>query len=166
MTISKGMFISQADMGLQAVNVLEKYKKHLEEEDASEERQVAVIKAIKYCQDCADASHIIMAALAWQAAQNGKPAEEAAAEDAPEEAPAEKPKEAPKRKRAPRKKAAPKAEEKAKEAPAPTLFDAPLEKPAEAPKAKEVKEPPKEEPKPQEPKAEEPASDDSLDDLF
>lgn len=156
MTISKGMFISQADMGLQAVNVLEKYKKHLEEEDASEERQVAVIKAIKYCQDCADASHIIMAALDWQAAQNGKPAEDAA-EDAPEEAPEEKPKEAPKRKRAPRKKAAPKAEEKPKEEPAPTLFDAPLEKPAEAPK---------EEPKPQETKAEEPASDDSLDDLF
>lgn len=155
MTISKGMFISQADMGLQAVNVLEKYKKHLEEEDASEERQVAVIKAIKYCQDCADASHVIMAALDWQAAQNGKPAE--AAEDAPEEVPVEKPKEAPKRKRAPRKKAAPKAEEKPKEEPAPTLFDAPLEKPAEAPK---------EEPKPQETKAEEPASDDSLDDLF
>lgn len=156
MTISKGMFISQADMGLQAVNVLEKYKKHLEEEGASEERQVAVIKAIKYCQDCADASHIIMAALAWQAAQNGKPPEDAA-EDAPEEAPAEKPKEAPKRKISPRKKAAPKAEEKPKEEQAPTLFDAPLEKPAE---------PPKEEPKPQETKAEEPASDDSLDDLF
>lgn len=156
MTISKGMFISQADMGLQAVNVLEKYKKHLEEEDASEERQVAVIKAIQYCQDCADASHVIMAALDWQAAQNGKPAEETK-EDAPEEAPVEKPKEAPKRKRAPRKKVEPKAEEKPKEAPAPTLFDAPLEKPAE---------PPKEEPKPQETKAEEPANDDSLDDLF
>lgn len=156
MTISKGMFISQADMGLQAVNVLEKYKKHLEEEGASEERQVAVIKAIKYCQDCADASHTIMDALDWQAAQNGKPAEETK-EDAPEEAPVEKPKEAPKRKRAPRKKAEPKAEEKPKEAPAPTLFDAPLEKPAE---------PPKEEPKPQETKAEEPANDDSLDDLF
>lgn len=152
MTISRSMFISQADMGLQAVNVLEKYKKHLEEEDASEERQVAVIKAIKYCQDCADASHIIMAALAWQAAQNGKPAEEAA-EDAPKEAPEEKPKEPPKRKRAPRKKAAPKAEEKPKEEPAPTLFDAPLEKPEE-------------EPKPQETKAEEPANGDSLDDLF
>lgn len=156
MTISKGMFISQADMGLQAVNVLEKYKKHLEEEDASEERQVAVIKAIKYCQDCADASHIIMAALEWQAAQNGKPAEDAA-EGAPKETPEEKPKEAPKRKRAPRKKAAPKAEEKPKEAPAPTLFDAPLEKPAEVPK---------EEPKPQETKADKPANDDSLDDLF
>lgn len=156
MTISKGMFISQADMGLQAVNVLEEYKKHLEDEGASEERQVAVIKAIKYCQDCADASHVIMAALDWQATQNGKPAEEAA-EDAPEEAPAEKPKEAPKCKRAPRKKAEPKTEEKPKEEPAPTLFDAPLEKPAEAPK---------EEPKPQETKAEEPASDDSLDDLF
>lgn len=161
MTISKGMFISQADMGLQAVNVLEKYKKHLEEEGASEEKQAEVIKAIKYCQDCADASHIIMAALDWQAAQNGKPAE-----DTPEEAPVEKPKEAPKRKTAPRKKAAPKAEEKPKEEPAPTLFDAPLEKPAEAPKAEEVKEPPKEEPKPQEIKAEEPAADDSLDDLF
>lgn len=152
MTISKGMFISQADMGLQAVNVLEKYKKHLEEEGASEEKQAEVIKAIKYCQDCADASHVIMEALDWQAAQNGKPAEDAA-EDAPEEAPAEKPK----RKRAPRNKAEPKAEEKPKEEPAPTLFDAPLEKPAE---------PPKEEPKPQETKAEEPASDDSLDDLF
>lgn len=165
MTISKYMFTSQADMGLQAVNVLEKYKKHLEEEGAPEDKQVAVIKAIKYCQDCADASHIIMAALDWQAAQNGKPAEEAA-EDTPEEAPVEKPKEAPKRKRAPRKKAAPKAEEKPKEEPAPTLFDAPLEKPAEAPKAEEVKEPPKEEPKPQEIKAEEPADNDSLDDLF
>lgn len=152
MTISKGMFISQADMGLQAVNVLEKYKKQLEQEGVSEEKQAEVIKAIKYCQDCADASHVIMAALDWQAAQNGKPAEETA-EDAPVEAPVEKPK----RKRAPRKKAEPKAEEKPKEEPAPTLFDAPLEKPAE---------PPKEEPKPQETKAEEPASDDSLDDLF
>lgn len=143
MTISKGMFISQADMGRQAVNVLEKYKKHLAEEGASEEKQVAVIKAIKYCQDCADASRIIMAALEWQAAQNGEPAEETA-EDMPEEAPEEKP----------------------KEEPAPTLFDAPLEKPAETPKAEEVKEPPKEEPKPQETKAEEPANDNSLDDLF
>lgn len=157
MTISKGMFISQADMGLQAVNVLEKYRKHLEEEGASEEKQAEVIKAIKYCQDCADASHVIMAALDWQAAQNGKPAEETA-----EDAPVEKSK----RKRAPRKKAEPKAEEKPKEEPAPTLFDAPLEKPAEAPKAEEVKEPPKEEPKPQEIKAEEPADNDSLDDLF
>jgi outer membrane biosynthesis protein TonB len=150
MTISKGMFISQADMGLQAVNVLEKYKKQLEQEGVSEEKQAEVIKAIKYCQDCADASHVIMAALDWQAAQSGKPAEETA-----EDAPVEKPK----RKRAPRKKAEPKAEEKPKEEPAPTLFDAPLEKPAEAPKAEE-------EPKPQETKAEEPASDDSLDDLF
>lgn len=157
MAISKGMFISQADMGRQAVNVLEKYKKHLAEEGASEEKQVAVIKAIKYCQDCADASHIIMAALEWQAAQNGEPAEETA-EDMPEETP--------KRKGAPRKKAEPKTEEKPKEEPAPTLFDAPLEKPAETPKEEEVKEPPKEEPKPQETKAEEPANDNSLDDLF
>lgn len=157
MAISKGMFISQADTGLQAVNVLEKYKKHLAEEGASEEKPVAVIKAIKYCQDCADASHIIMAALEWQAAQNGKPAEETA-EDAPVETP--------KRKGAPRKKAEPKTEEKPKEEPAPTLFDAPLEKPAETPKAEEVKEPPKEEQKPQETKAEEPANDNSLDDLF
>lgn len=157
MAISKGMFISQADMGRQAVNVLEKYKKHLAEEGASEEKQVAVIKAIKYCQDCADASHIIMAALEWQAAQNGEPAEEKA-EDMPVETP--------KCKRAPRKKAEPKTEEKPKEEPAPTLFDAPLEKPAETPKAEEVKEPPKEEPKPQETKAEEPANDNSLDDLF
>lgn len=151
MTISKGMFISQADMGRQAVNVLEKYKKHLAEEGASEEKQVAVIKAIKYCQDCADASHIIMAALDWQATQNGEPAEETA-ENTPVETP--------KRKGAPRKKAEPKTEEKPKEEPAPTLFDAPLEKPAETPKAEEVKEPPKEEPKPQE------ANDNSLDDLF
>ena len=143
MAISKGMFISQADMGLQAVNVLEKYKKHLAEEGASEEKQVAVIKAIKYCQDCADASHIIMAALDWRASQKDKPTEETK-KDAPEEAPEEKP----------------------KEEPAPTLFDAPLEKPAETPKAEEVKEPPKEEPKPQETKAEEPANDNSLDDLF
>lgn len=157
MAISKGMFISQADMGRQAVNVLEKYKKHLAEEGASEEKQVAVIKAIKYCQDCADASRIIMAALEWQAAQNGEPAEETA-EDMPVETP--------KRKGAPRKKAEPKTEEKPKEEPAPTLFDAPLEKPAETPKAEEVKEPPKEEPKPQETKAEEPANDNSLDDLF
>lgn len=157
MTISKGMFISQADMGRQAVNVLEKYKKHLAEEGASEEKQVAVIKAIKYCQDCADASHIIMAALEWQAAQNGEPAEETA-EDMPVETP--------KCKRAPRKKAEPKTEEKPKEEPAPTLFDEPLEKPAETPKAEEVKEPPKEELKPQETKAEEPANDNSLDDLF
>lgn len=146
MAISKGMFISQADMGRQAVNVLEKYKKHLAEEGASEEKQVAVIKAIKYCQDCADASRVIMAALEWQAAQNGEPAEETA-EDMPEEA-------------------EPKTEEKPKEEPAPTLFDAPLEKPAETPKAEEVKEPPKEEPKPHETKAEEPANDNSLDDLF
>ena len=157
MAISKGMFISQAGMGRQAVNVLEKYKKHLAEEGASEEKQVAVIKAIKYCQDCADASRIIMAALEWQAAQNGEPAEETA-EDMPVETP--------KRKGAPRKKAEPKTEEKPKEEPAPTLFDAPLEKPAETPKAKEVKEPPKEEPKPQETKAEEPANENSLDDLF
>lgn len=157
MAISKGMFISQADMGRQAVNVLEKYKKHLAEEGASEEKQVAVIKAIKYCQDCADASHIIMAALEWQAAQNGEPAEEKA-EDMPVETP--------KCKRAPRKKADPKTEEKPKEEPAPTLFDEPLEKPAETPKAEEVKEPPKEELKPQETKAEEPANDNSLDDLF
>ena len=139
MAISKGMFISQADTGLQAVNVLEKYKKHLAGEGASEEKQVAVIKAIKYCQDCADASHIIMAALDWQATQKAKPTEETE-KDAPEEAPEEKP----------------------KEEPAPTLFDAPLEKPAEAPKAEETKE----EPKPQETKVEEPANDDSLDDLF
>lgn len=157
MAISKGMFISQADMGRQAVNALEKYKKHLAEEGASEEKQVAVIKAIKYCQDCADASHIIMAALEWQAAQNGEPAEEKA-EDMPVETP--------KCKRAPRKKAEPKTEEKPKEEPAPTLFDEPLEKPAETPKAEEVKEPPKEELKPQETKAEEPANDNSLDDLF
>lgn len=157
MAISKGMLISQADMGRQAVNVLEKYKKHLTEEGASEEKQVAVIKAIKYCQDCADASHIIMAALEWQAAQNGEPAEEKA-EDMPVETP--------KCKRAPRKKAEPKTEEKPKEEPAPTLFDEPLEKPAETPKAEEVKEPPKEELKPQETKAEEPANDNSLDDLF
>lgn len=157
MAISKGMFISQADMGRQAVNVLEKYKKHLAEEGASEEKQVAVIKAIKYCQDCADASHIIKAALEWQAAQNGEPAEEKA-EDMPVETP--------KCKRAPRKKAEPKTEEKPKEEPAPTLFDEPLEKPAETPKAEEVKEPQKEELKPQETKAEEPANDNSLDDLF
>lgn len=151
MAISKGMFISQADMGRQAVNVLEKYKKHLAEEGASEEKQVAVIKAIKYCQECAETSHTIMAALDWQATQNGEPAEETA-EDTPVETP--------KRKGAPRKKAEPKTEEKPKEEPAPTLFDAPLEKPAETPKAEEVKEPPKEEPKPQE------ANDNSLDDLF
>ena len=151
MAISKGMFISQADTGLQAVNVLEKYKKHLAEEGASEEKQMAVIKAIKYCQECAEASHTIMAALDWQATQNGEPAEETA-EDTPVETP--------KRKGAPRKKAEPKTEEKPKEEPAPTLFDAPLEKPAETPKAEEVKEPPKEEPKPQE------ANDNSLDDLF
>lgn len=157
MAISKGMFISQADMGRQAVNALEKYKKHLAEEGASEEKQVAVIKTIKYCQDCADASHIIMAALEWQAAQNGEPAEEKA-EDMPVETP--------KCKRAPRKKAEPKTEEKPKEEPAPTLFDEPLEKPAETPKAEEVKEPPKEELKPQETKAEEPANDNSLNDLF
>lgn len=165
MAISKGMFISQADMGLQAVNVLEKYKKHLAEEGASEEKQVAVIKAIKYCQECAEASHTIMAALDWQATQNCEPAEETA-EDTPEEAPEEKPKKAPKCKRAPRKEAEPKTEEKPKKEQAPTLFDAPLEKPAETPKAEEVKEPPKEELKPQETKAEEPANDNSLDDLF
>lgn len=99
MAISKGMFISQADMGRQAVNVLEKYKKHLAEEGASEEKQVAVIKAIKYCQDCADASHVIMAALDWQATQKDKPTEEKPKEEpAPTlfDAPLEKPAEAPK----------------------------------------------------------------------
>lgn len=138
--LSKYQMQPQVDIGLQGAAVLKDFKKHLEETGAKAETLEKVDKAIKYCEDCAEASQIIILALDWK---NGldKPAEKA--EETAEEKPAKK--EAPKRKRAAKKKEEPKPE------PAPTLFD--------APKAQ------KEEPK-EEPKAEEPAADDSLDDLF
>lgn len=135
--ISKYQMQPQVDIGLQGAELLKDFKKHLEETDAKAETLEKVDKAIQYCEDCAEASQIIILALDWK---NGldKPAEKTA-----EEKPAKK--EAPKRKKVAKKKEEPKPE------PAPTLFDAP--------------EAPKEEPK-KEPKAEEPAADDSLDDLF
>lgn len=135
--ISKYQMQPQVDIGLQGAAVLKDFKKHLAETGAKTETLEKVDKAIKYCEDCTEASQIIILALDWK---NGldKPAEKA--EETAEEKPAKK--EAPKRKRAAKKKEEPKPE------PAPTLFDAP-----------------KEEPK-KEPKAEEPAADDSLDDLF
>lgn len=138
--ISKYQMQPQVDIGLQGAAVLKDFRKHLEETGAKTETLEKVDKAIKYCEDCAEASQIIILALDWK---NGldKPAEKA--EETAEEKPAKK--EAPKRKRAAKKKEEPKTEQ------APTLFDAP--------------EASKEEPK-EEPKAEEPAADDSLDDLF
>lgn len=135
--ISKYQMQPQVDIGLQGAAVLKDFKKHLEETGAKAETLEKVDKAIKYCEDCAEASQIIILALDWK---NGldKPAEKA--EEKAEEKPTKK--EAPKRKRAAKKKEEPKPE------PAPTLFDAPKEEPKE------------------EPKAEEPAADDSLDDLF
>lgn len=135
--ISKYQMQPQVDIGLQGSAVLKDFKKHLEETGAKAETLEKVDKAIKYCEDCAEASQIIILALDWK---NGldKPAEKA--EEKAEEKPAKK--EAPKRKRVAKKKEEPKPE------PAPTLFDAPKEEPKE------------------EPKAEEPAADDSLDDLF
>jgi len=135
--LSKYQMRPQVDIGLQGAAVLKDFKKHLEETGAKAETLEKVDKAIKYCEDCAEASQIIILALDWK---NGldKPAEKA--EEKAEEKPAKK--EAPKRKRAAKKKEEPKPE------PAPTLFDAPKEEPKE------------------EPKAEEPAADDSLDDLF
>lgn len=147
--ISKYQMQPQVDIGLQGAAVLKDFKKHLNETGAKAETLEKVDKAIQYCEDCAEASQIIILALDWK---NGldKPAEKAeeTAEEKPakkaEETAEEKPakKEAPKRKRAAKKKEEPKPE------PAPTLFDAPKEEPKE------------------EPKAEEPAADDSLDDLF
>lgn len=135
--ISKYQMQPQVDIGLQGAAVLKDFKKHLEETGAKAETLEKVDKAIKYCEDCAEASQIIILALDWK---NGldKPAEKA--EETAEEKPAKK--EAPKRKKVAKKKEEPKPE------PAPTLFDAPKEEPKE------------------EPKAEEPAADDSLDDLF
>lgn len=135
--ISKYQMQPQVDIGLQGAAVLKDFKKHLEETGAKAETLERVDKAIKYCEDCTEASQIIILALDWK---NGldKPAEKA--EETAEEKPAKK--EAPKRKKATKKKEEPKPE------PASTLFDAPKE---------ELKE---------EPKAEEPAADDSLDDLF
>lgn len=139
--ISKYQMQPQVDIGLQGAAVLKDFKKHLEETGAKAETLEKVDKAIKYCEDCAEASQIIILALDWK---NGldKPAvkTEEKAEEKAEEKPAKK--EAPKRKRAAKKKEEPKPE------PAPTLFDTPKEEPKE------------------EPKAEEPAADDSLDDLF
>lgn len=135
--LSKYQMQPQVDIGLQGAAVLKDFKKHLDETGAKAETLEKVDKAIKYCEDCTEASQIIILALDWK---NGldKPAEKA--EETAEEKPAKK--EAPKRKRAAKKKEEPKPE------PAPTLFDAPKEEPKE------------------EPKAEEPAADDSLDDLF
>lgn len=135
--LSKYQMQPQVDIGLQGAAVLKDFKKHLEETGAKAETLEKVDKAIKYCEDCAEASQIIILALDWK---NGldKPAEKT--EETAEEKPAKK--EAPKRKKATKKKEEPKPE------PAPTLFDAPKEEPKE------------------EPKAEEPAADDSLDDLF
>lgn len=135
--ISKYQMQPQVDIGLQGSAVLKDFKKHLEENAAKAETLEKVDKAIQYCEDCAEASQIIILALDWK---NGldKPAEKA--EEKAEEKPTKK--EAPKRKRVAKKKEEPKPE------PAPTLFDAPKEEPKE------------------EPKAEEPAADDSLDDLF
>lgn len=135
--LSKYQMQPQVDIGLQGAAVLKDFKKHLEETGAKAETLEKVDKAIKYCEDCTEASQIIILALDWK---NGldKPAEKV--EETAEEKPAKK--EAPKRKRMAKKKEEPKPE------PAPTLFDAPKEEPKE------------------EPKAEEPAADDSLDDLF
>lgn len=135
--LSKYQMQPQVDIGLQGAAVLKDFKKHLEETGAKAETLEKVDKAIKYCEDCTEASQIIILALDWK---NGldKPAEKA--EEKAEEKPAKK--ETPKRKRVAKKKEEPKPE------PAPTLFDAPKEEPKE------------------EPKAEEPAADDSLDDLF
>lgn len=119
--ISKYQMQPQVDISLQGAAVLKDFKKHLEETGAKAETLEKVDKAIKYCEDCAEASQIIILALDWK---NGldKPAEKA------EEKPAKK--EAPKRKRAAKKKEEPKPE------PSPTLFDAP-EAPKEEPKAEE-----------------------------
>lgn len=135
--LSKYQMQPQVDISLRGAAVLKDFKKHLEETGAKAETLEKVDKAIKYCEDCAEASQIIILALDWK---NGleKPAEKA--EETAEEKPAKK--EAPKRKKVAKKKEEPKPE------PAPTLFDAPKEEPKE------------------EPKAEEPAADDSLDDLF
>ena len=135
--ISKYQMQPQVDIGLQGAAVLKDFKKHLDETGAKAETLEKVDKAIKYCEDCAEASQIIILALDWKNGL-GKPAEKA--EETAEEKPAKK--EAPKRKKVAKKKEEPKPE------PAPTLFDAPKEEPKE------------------EPKADEPAADDSLDDLF
>lgn len=140
--ISKYQMQPQVDIGLQGAAVLKDFKKHLEETGAKTETLEKVDKAIKYCEDCAEASQIIILALDWKSGLDKPTAEktEEKAEEKAEEKPAKK--EAPKRKKATKKKEEPKPE------PAPTLFDAPKEEPKE------------------EPKAEEPAADDSLDDLF
>lgn len=121
--ISKYQMQPQVDIGLQGAAVLKDFKKHLEETGAKAETLEKVDKAIKYCEDCAEASQIIILALDWK---NGldKPAEKTA-----EEKPAKK--ETPKRKKATKKKEEPKTE------PAPTLFDTPKEEPKEEPKAEE-----------------------------
>lgn len=143
--ISKYQMQPQVDIGLQGAAVLKDFKKHLAETGAKAETLEKVDKAIQYCEDCAEASQIIILALDWKNGLNKPTAENTGvkAEEKAEEKPAKK--EAPKRKKVARKKEEPKPE------PAPTLFDA--------------SEAPKEEPK-EEPKAEEPAADDSLDDLF
>lgn len=121
--ISKYQMQPQVDIGLQGAAVLKDFKKHLEETGAKAETLEKVDKAIKYCEDCAEASQIIILALDWK---NGldKPAEKTAEEKSAK-------KETPKRKKATKKKEEPKTE------PAPTLFDTPKEEPKEEPKAEE-----------------------------
>lgn len=121
--ISKYQMQPQVDIGLQGAAVLKDFKKHLDETGAKAETLEKVDKAIQYCEDCAEASQIIILALDWK---NGldKPAEKTA-----EEKPAKK--ETPKRKKAAKKKEEPKPE------PTPTLFDTQKEEPKEEPKAEE-----------------------------
>ncbi len=113
--ISKYQMQPQVDIGLQGAAVLKEFKKHLEETGAKAETLEKVDKAIKYCEDCAEASQIIILALDWKSGLD-KPAEKT--EEKAKEKPAKK--ENPKRKRA-----------------APTLFDTQKEEPKEEPKAEE-----------------------------
>lgn len=123
--ISKYQMQPQVDLGLQGAAVLKDFRKHLEETGAKAETLEKVDKAIKYCEDCAEASQIIILALDWKSGLD-KPAEKT--EETAEEKPAKK--ETPKRKKVAKKKEEPKPE------PAPTLFDAPKEEPkAEEPAA-------------------------------
>lgn len=74
--LSKYQMQPQVDIGLQGAAVLKDFKKHLEENATKAETLEKVDKAIQYCEDCAEASQIIILALDWK---NGldKPAEKA-----------------------------------------------------------------------------------------
>ena len=74
--LSKYQMQPQVDIGLQGAAVLKDFKKHLEENAAKAETLEKVDKAIQYCEDCAEASQIIILALDWK---NGldKPVEKA-----------------------------------------------------------------------------------------